>query len=170
MQIAHAQFGTFFFVSSAKIRQIIDRQFNTYLIILSNSKCKQRRLERFWESWSFYLFKCSDLSADYWDYALNKQARRSVFPSKQNASKIYKTTEIQGKCSSQVITIAKTEKSQLWKNQKRKISASLRAYVCKISSLLKGRKISIENYSVFNESFYSFAKLSRILFWYCPRS
>ena len=36
--------------------------------------------------------------------------------------------KIQGKCSYQVITIAKTEKAQLWKNQKRKISASLRAY------------------------------------------
>ena len=35
----------------SKIRQIVDRQF----LILSNSKCKQWRLERFWESCSLYL-------------------------------------------------------------------------------------------------------------------
>ena len=79
----------------------------------------------------------------------------------------------QGKCSSQVITIAKTEKAQLWKNQKRKISAEsafLRPYVYKISSLLKGRKISKENVRVFNETFHSFLKWSKILYWYCPSS
>ena len=50
----------------------------SYFIILSNSKCKQLRLERFWESCSFYLFKCSDLSADY-------VLRNTLWTSKQGA-------------------------------------------------------------------------------------